>query len=40
MPFDIDLIVSVVDDILSDITKQPQLKPCVLSDGWIPMQAS
>ena len=34
---DIDLIVSVVDDILSDITKQPQLKPCVLPDGWIPI---
>ena len=34
---DIDLIVSVVDGILSDITKQPQLKPCVLPDGWIPI---
>ena len=34
---DVDLIVSVVDGILSDITKQPQLKPCVLPDGWIPI---
>lgn len=34
---DVDLILSVVDGILSDITKQPQLKPCVLPDGWIPI---
>jgi hypothetical protein len=34
---DVDLIVSVVDNILSDLSKQPQLKPCVMPDGWIPI---
>ena len=29
---DIDLIVSVVDGILSDLSKQPQLNPCAPPD--------
>ena len=34
---DIDMIVSTIDAILTDLSKQPQLQPCVLPDGWIPI---
>ena len=34
---DIDMIVATIDAILTDLSKQPQLQPCVLPDGWIPI---